>query len=145
MSQPHFTLSPTTNILFILAWAAFAVIFLFVIEPHVPIAIAVMGAALGGVGGVMQHLSFTQASGSFAAASSAMDVRRVLRATTWGRRYIYWLYFSKVVLAALAFSLIRSPLLTVIFGHLTGYATLMLVRELITLRDTFSLSHLDTR
>ena len=92
----------------------------------------------------MQHLSFTQASASFAAASSLIDVRRVLKATCWGSRYIYWLYFSKIVLVALAFWLVRSPLLNVIVGYLTGYAALMFVRELVTLRDTFSLNHFDT-
>jgi hypothetical protein len=144
MSKAHSTLSPKTNIRFILAWGATAVIFLFVVEPHVPVAFVVLGAALGAVGGVMQHLSFTQASASFAAASSLIDVRRALTATTWGTRYIYWLYFTKIVLAALAFWLVRSPLLNVVFAYLAGYAALMFVRELVTLRDTFVLSHLDT-
>ena len=142
MSKTHSTLSPITNILLIVAWGAAAIIFLVVIEPHIPIALAVAGAVLGAVGGVMQHLSFTQASAGFAAASSLMDVRRALTATTWGRRYIYWLYFSKIVLVALAFWLVRSPILSVVFGYLTGYAALMFVRDLITLRDTFVLSHL---
>jgi hypothetical protein len=144
MPKAHSTLSPTTNILLILAWGAAAVIFLFVIEPHVPVALALVGAVLGGVGGVMQHLSVTQASASFAAASSFMDVRRALKATAWGSRYIYWLYFSKFLLVALAFWLVRIPIQNVIFGYFTGYAALMFVRELVTLRDAFALSRLDT-
>ncbi|HXM32850.1 MAG TPA: hypothetical protein VN921_04290 [Chthoniobacterales bacterium] len=144
MSKAHATLSPRTNILLILAWGTATVIFLLVIQPRLPLALAVAGAVLGGVGGVMQHLSFIQARASFAAASSLMEVRRALKATMWGGHYIYWLYFSKIVLVALAFWLVRSPLLNVIFGYLTGYAALMFVRELITLRDAFSLSHFDT-
>jgi len=138
MAKPHSSLSPTTNILLTFAWAAVAALFLFVIEPHSPIILAVIGA----VGGVMQHLSFKEATKGFSAASSLMEVRRAFKATQWGSRYIRFLYFSKFVLIALSFLHIRQPLLSVIFGYLAGYFTLMFVREIVTLRDTFFLQRL---
>ena len=144
MPKPHSSLSPTTNILLIFAWAAVAAAFLFVVQPHAPIALAVVGAVLGAVGGIMQHLSITQASNGFSAAATLLEVRSALKATPWGSRYIRFLYFSKFVLIALAFVLIRQPLYGVIFGYLAGYFSLMFVREVITLRDTFFLHRLST-
>ena len=144
MSKPHSSLSPTTNVLLIFAWAAVAAVFLFVVEPHAPVIIAVVGAVLGAVGGVMQHLSFTQATKGFSAASTLPEVRSAFKATTWGTRYIRFLYFSKFVLIALAFVLVRQPLFAVIFGYIAGYFSLMFVREVVTLRDTFLLHRLST-
>ena len=144
MSKPHSSLSPTTNILLIFAWAAVAAVFLFVIEPHAPVMLAVVGAVLGAIAGVMQHLSFTQATKGFSAASTLLEVRSAFKATTWGTRYIRFLYFSKFVLIALAFVLVRQPLFAVIFGYIVGYFSLMFVREVVTLRDTFFLHRLST-
>ena len=101
-----------------------------------------LGSALGAVGGVLQHLSLKVATNGFTTASSLLDVRRVFKATSWGSRYISWLYFSKGVLAIFAFLLIRQPLLSIILGYLAGYFSLMFVRELVTLRDTFHLQRL---
>jgi hypothetical protein len=138
MSKPHSSLSPTSNILLLLAWAAVAAVFLFVVEPHAPIILAGVGASLGAIAGVMQHFSFAQARKSFSAASTFLEVRSAFKATTWGTRYIRFLYFSKFVLIALAFVLDRKPILAVVFGYIAAYFSLMFVRELVTLRDTFA-------
>ena len=145
LTKPHASLSPTTNILLTIVWGAVAVILLFVVEPHVPLAIGLVGAGLGAAGGVMQHLSFAQATAEFGVAASLLDVRRALKATTWGSRFITWLYFSKAVLAVLAFLLIRQPFLSVVLGYLAGYMSLMFVRELVTLRDTFHLQRISSQ
>jgi hypothetical protein len=118
MSKPHASLSITTNLLLIPAWAAVAALFLFVVQPHAPLSIALAGAVLGILGGIMQHLSFVQASAGFTAATTLMEVRRAFTATTWGRRYIRFLYASKFILVALAFLLIRQPLLAIIFAYI---------------------------
>jgi len=68
-----------------------------------------------------------------------MGVRRALTNTAWGKRYIAWLYFSKFALVLITFLLIRKPLPQALFGYLTAYFSLMLVRDIITLRDTFAL------
>ena len=145
MAKPHTTLSPTINLLLIAVWGAVALVLLFVIEPNVPLAIALVGAGLGAVGGIMQHLSFTQAASEFRSAASLLDVRRALKATTWGSCFIAWLYFSKAVLVILAFLLIHQPFLRVVLGYLAGYISLMFVRELVTLRDTFHLQRLSSQ
>ena len=86
MSKPHASLSPATNILLIFAWALVVTTCLSFVEPRVPIAIAVVGAALGGVAGFMQHRSFMQATSGFSMAASLLDVRAAFNATTWGAR-----------------------------------------------------------
>jgi hypothetical protein len=66
-----------------------------------------------------------------------------LSSTAWGRKYIAWLYFCKVVLLLIAFLLIREPLFRVALGYLAAYFSLMLVRDAVTLRDTFVLHRLE--
>lgn len=144
MSKPHASLSVTTNLLLIPIWAAFAALLLLVAEPRAPLSIALAGAVLGVVGGIMQHLSFGQASAAFTTATTLLEVRKALTATTWGRRYIRFLYASKLLLAALAFLLIRQPLLAIIFAYIAGYFSLMFAREIVTLRDTFQLQRLSS-
>ena len=106
MAKTHTSLSPVTNILLTIVWGAIVASLFFVIEPHVPLTIGFIGVALGAVCGVMQHLSFQQATNGFVAASSLLNVRRAFKSTSWGSRYIWWLYFSKVVLALLVFLLL---------------------------------------
>jgi hypothetical protein len=144
MSKPHASLSVTTNLLLIPAWAAVAAFFLFVAQPHAPLSIALAGIVLGILSAIMQHLSFAQATGGFTTATTLMEVRRAFTATTWGRRYIRFLYASNFILIALAFFLIRQPLLGVFFGYFAGYFSLMFAREVVTLRDTFQLHRLTT-
>ncbi len=144
MPKPHTSLSPRTNILLIFVWAAAAAALFFVIEPHAPIMLGVIGALLGAVGGIMQHLGLQEASASFTTTSSLLDVRSALKATTWGRRYIRFLWSCKLVLLVLAFVFIREPLFAVLFGYLAAYVSLMFVREIVTLRDTFFLHRLSS-
>ena len=144
MSKPHASLSITTNLLLIPAWAAVAAVFLLVTEPRAPIALAAVGAVLGAIGGIMQHLSFTQATGHFSSATSLLEVHNAFKATVWGRRYVRFLPFSKLVLIAVAFTLVHQPFLGVIFGYFAGVFSLMFVREIVTLRATFLLHRLST-
>jgi len=102
----------------------------------------VLGAILGAIAGMMQHLSVKQASGNLSAAASFLDVRRAFKTTSWGRRYIIFLYISKVILGVAAVVLVRELSIGLVFNHLAGYFTLMLVREIVTLRDTFYLASL---
>jgi hypothetical protein len=144
MPKPHTSLSPRTNILLIFVWAAVAAAFFFVLEPRTPIMLGVIGAFLGAVGGAMQHLSLREASASFTSTSSLLEVRSALKATPWGSRYIRFLWSCKLLLLVLAFVLIREPLFAVLFGYLAAYVSLMFVREIVTLRDTFFLHRLSS-
>jgi hypothetical protein len=71
-----------------------------------------------------------------------MGVRRAFTSTPWGRKYIAWLYFCKVVLLLIAFLMIREPIFRVVLGYLAAYCSLMLVRDAVTLRDTYLLHSL---
>jgi hypothetical protein len=142
MSLIHASLRPTFNILFIILWAVIAVFFLFIAKPHVPLTLAIVGAGLGALAGLMQHLSFAQATDKFIGSSSFLEVRRALKATPWGSRYISWLYFCKSTLIVIALVAIRGPFFQVVSGYLGAYFTLMFVRDLVTLRDTIVLNRI---
>jgi hypothetical protein len=145
MAKTHASLSPVTNIFLIIVWGTVAGTLFFVIEPHTPLALAAVGAAFGAAGGVLQHLSIREETNGFTTASSFLDVRRSFKSNSWGKRYIWWLYISKAILAISAFVLILHPLLSIVLGYLAGYMSLMFVRELVTLRDTFFLQRLTSQ
>jgi hypothetical protein len=140
--KSHATLSPRTNVLLLFVWAMGVVFAFLVVQPRLPIALGLVGRLLGAIAGTMQHLSIGQDPSRFVAASSLMGVRRALTSTAWGRKYIAWLYFCKVVLLLIAFLLIRGPLFRVVLGYLAAYFSLMLVRDAVTLRDTYVLHRL---
>jgi hypothetical protein len=106
------------------------------------LALAIAGGLLGALAGLMQHLSIRHDPNRFVAASSLLGVRRPLTSTPWGRKYIAWLYFSKIGLILVAFLLIKRPLYQIVLGYLAAPFSLMLVRDIITIRDTFVLQSL---
>lgn len=68
-----------------------------------------------------------------------MEVRRGLTSSRWGRAYIACVYVSKVALAVLAFVLVKTPLFRVVLGYAAAYISFMLIRDILTLKDTFTL------
>jgi len=142
VAKSHATLSPRTNLLLLFIWAMGVVFAFFLLQPRLPVTLGLVGGLLGAVAGTMQHLSISQDPTRFVAASSLMGVRRALTSTAWGRKYIAWLYFCKVVLLLIAFLLIREPLYRIVLGYLAAYFSLMLVRDAVTLKDTFVLHRL---
>jgi hypothetical protein len=112
------------------------------IHPRLPFMLAIAGGLLGALVGIMQHLSISRDPKGFVAASSLMGVRRALTDTPWGRRYIAWLYFSKFALILLAVLLIKAPLFEIARGYVVAYFSLMLIRDIFTLKDTFVLQSL---
>jgi hypothetical protein len=84
MTKPHASLRPTTNIVAILAWAIAAVVTSSLVTPR-PILVMALGVLLGVLGGYMQVLSFNEGRESFLSAITAMDVRRKMKETKWGR------------------------------------------------------------
>lgn len=113
-----------------------------IVQPRLPLTLGIAGGLLGALAGTMQHLSIQHDPHGFIAASSLMGVRRALTSNSWGRKYIAWLYFSKFALVLIAFLVIKGPLYRVLIGYLMGYFSLMLVREVITLRDTYAVQRL---
>jgi len=123
MSKTHASLSPGMNAILTVVWAVFVVSAFLLVQPRLPLTLSLAGGVLGAAAGVMQHLSIKQDPNRFVAASSLMGVRRALTSTPWGRKYIAWLYFCKVVLILVAFALIREPLYRVLLGYLVAYAS----------------------
>lgn len=143
VAKSHTTLAPRTNLLLLFVWAIGVIFAFLLVQPRLPLTLAFVGGLLGALAGAMQHLSISQDPSRFITASSLMGVRRALTSTAWGRKYIAWLYFCKVVLLLIAFLLIREPLFRVVLGYLAAYFSLMLVRDAVTLRDTFILHRLE--
>jgi hypothetical protein len=140
--RTHTTLSPRTNLILICIWALVVFYGFVIVQPRLPFTLALAGGLCGALAGGMQHLSIKHDPHGFVAASSLMGVRRALTNTAWGRKYIAWLYLSKFALVLFAFLLLKGPLYRVLLGYLTAYFSLMLVRDVITLKDTFALSAL---
>src|SRR4051794_27806142 len=97
LAKTHATLSPRKNVLLLFVWAMGVVLAFLGVQPRIPLALGLAGGLLGAIAGTMQHLSISQDPSRFVAASSLMGVRRALTSTGWGRKYIAWLYFCKVV------------------------------------------------
>lgn len=136
------SLTPRTNLLLLCTWTVGVIFAFLLLQPHLPVALGIAGGLLGAIAGTIQHLSISQDPPRFVAASSLMGVRRALTSTAWGRTYIAWLYFCKVVLLVVAYLLIREPVYRVVLGYLAAYFSLMLVRDAVTLRDTYVLRRL---
>ena len=125
--------------LLICVWAFVVAFAFFSLTPHLPIMLGVAGGLLGGIAGVFQHLTIKQNADGFLSASSFMGVRRGLTSNGWGRAYIASVYVSNIALAFLALVLVESPLYRILLGYLGAYVSFMLIRDLLTLRDTFAL------
>jgi hypothetical protein len=123
-------------------WAFVIAFAFFVVIPHLPIMLGIAGGLLGGIAGLLQHLSIKQNPDGFLSASSLMGVRRGLSNNRWGRAYIASVYMSKIALALLAFVLVKAPLYRILLGYLAAYVSFMLIRDVLTLRDTFALRRL---
>ena len=132
------------NLLLIVVWTLVVVSVFLIVQPRLPLTMALAGGVFGAIAGMLQHLSIRQSPDGFIAASSLMGVRRAFTNTPWGRKYIGWLYFCKLSLIVIAFVMIKAPFSRVILGYLAAYFSLMLVRDLVTLRDTFALHRLET-
>lgn len=136
MNKPHTTLRPTTNIILIIVWGVI-VVMLLKVSKQWPIYILVLGSTLGLIGGLMQIQSFKESKQSLREAGSLIDVRKSLKNTKWGKRYLYFLWAGNAFLIAIAFLTTNNPWLSI----LVGYFMLMFIREIVTLKPTMELSN----
>lgn len=134
MKKPHATLRIGTNLALVSAWAAAAAVLASLADQTPRLEIAV-GVLLGIVGGYMQQLSFKEGRERFLQAFTALEVRRTLKATKWGKRYLYFLWLSGISLATLAFTTAANPAI----AFPSAYFAMMCARELLTLKATFEL------
>ena len=140
MSKPHATLRPATNIVMIIVWGIAALLLTRLCNPR-PILLLDAGSALGVVGGYMQVLSFGEGRDAFLQTNTALEVRARLKATKWGKRYLYFLWSSGFFLVVLAFLLTSNPAL----AFPAAYFTMMFVREIVTLKPTFDLARMSSQ
>ena len=141
MPKLHSTLKPSTNIVMILLWGIFAVLTAVISRPYSYPAVFV-GLVFGVFCGIMQSLAFSESKSDFLHASTMIDVRRKLKNTKWGKRYIPFLYLGNIIIVAVVVTQRKGNL---IFENMAGYFSLMFVRELITLKPTFELAELSKK
>lgn len=137
MKKPHATLRIWPNLALVGAWAI-AAVFLASLADKTPKLEIAVGILLGICGGYMQQLSVKEGRERFLEASTAFEVRRALKATKWGKRYLYFLWLSGIILVTLAFATRANPV--IVFP--SAYFAMMCARELVTLRATFELSRM---
>lgn len=137
MTRPHRSLRPGTNIAALVVWAACALMLSVLVSP-LPIVVLCIGALLGVAGGYMQILAFREKRESFLNIATAMDVRRALKETRWGKRYLYFLWTGSFLLVLAAFLTSANPVL----AFPAGYFTMMTAREVLTLGSTFELQRM---
>ncbi|MDD3814366.1 MAG: hypothetical protein PHZ02_06935 [Desulfocapsaceae bacterium] len=136
MTIPHTTLRPITNIILIFLWFILgAICFKGSGEPYI---LLILGLGFGTFAGIMQLLAFKEAKSEFLHPNTMMEVREVLKKTSWGKKYIYFLWSANIILVAIALYLPKSSMYTI----LVGYFSLMFIRELITLKATYELADL---
>jgi hypothetical protein len=139
MSSPHTTLRPKTNIAMIIVWGSVTAITFLLCNPR-PFFFVGIGCFFGLVGGSMQVLSFNEGKESFLYTASAMEVRAKLKATKWGKRYLYFLWSCGMILVVLSLIGSKSPA----FAFPVAYFSMMFARDAVTLKSTFELGRMQT-
>jgi hypothetical protein len=136
----HATLTPRANLRLIGLWLVLTVATAgFFPRPQLWICFvvgAVIGTLLGGC--QLQVLRISQRS--LLSAKSALDVRRAMKESGWGRVYLVLFWLGSIGIIALAIFLFGSQMLV---GWLAGYVSMAFVRELIALPGTFELERLE--
>jgi hypothetical protein len=137
-TTPHATLSPKTNIVLIFVFASLAAFMSLRFEPF-PVLLLPMGLGLGVIGGLLQLKSFREGKEGFKSAKTMLEVRRVLKSTKSGKRYIYFLWASNLMLVVVGIATSSNPGVHIF----VGYFALMSAREIVTLKSTFELAKLN--
>jgi len=85
----------------------------------------------------MQLVALRESTPLFLQTETWGDVRKVLRASRRGRRYLWYFWIVQIVLFILAFALLRGQ---AFIGLLAGYSVFSFARELITLLEVKQLA-----
>jgi hypothetical protein len=136
----HQTLSPKNNLRLLAVWAiACGVTAIFFMRPMLWLFFTT-GAALGCIAGLLQWRALHQSGPQLIAAESAMDVRRALQTTPWGKAYLPMFWIGNIGIVVLSLFVYREAM---IGGWIAGYSSFALVREIITLPGTYELQRLE--
>ena len=138
MTEIHSTLKTSTNIVMIFIWGCLAGIFAYLSAPY-SLLLVVIGTILGAIGGTMQYCAFEESKENFLDASSMLEVRKKLKETKWGKRYIPFLWSGNLLLVTVVIVMHKGNMALEIMA---GYFTFMFIREIITLKPTIELGEL---
>jgi hypothetical protein len=137
MKKTSKTLTPMTNIVLIVLYGIISLFLFITIKPY-PYILVSIAVILGFIAGVMQILSFDEDRESFVNISSMTEVRNKMKATKWGKRYLYFFWLTNIFFMTLIFlHKDTNPFLT----FLTVYIVFALIREITTLKTTFKLQN----
>ena len=134
----HTSLRPRTNIWLLAVWGvggAVAGIFASQMSWLLLGAGAVVGVCLG----ILQLRALRASAASLVATRTAMEVRRALSSSKWGRLYLWSFWVAGIALLGGSILLAPEQAFLAFFG---SYATLAFARELLTLRGTRELEKL---
>lgn len=124
--KTHFTLTAWFNLAVIVVLAIAAGTLLSTLTPP-PILLASTGAAAGLVAGALQRSSVASSPAVFASAGSMREVRRAFRSNRPGTLSIVVTWIAAAVLFVIALPRDGATFL----NFLAGYASFMLVREIV--------------
>jgi hypothetical protein len=124
----HSSLRPKTNLALIAIFASVMVAGLVASWPSSAIPSSV-GVLIGAIVGILQRKSMSAVPDRFRGSQSAMEVRRALTSTASGAWAIKVQWLGAFVLLGIALAL-SNPLT----AFIQGYVSLMLAREIATLR-----------
>jgi len=131
----HTTLKPIWNIALLVIWAIAAAVFALSASliPWVSLA---AGFLFGSSAGMIQARTLRASKSAFTTATSLMEVRQVLQASTSGKTYLILLWAELILLLFLAIWFYRPD----VFGAFAAsYCAYAFARELTTLPVIFSL------
>lgn len=97
----------------------------------------VVGILLGGTAGMIQAPILVASKDAFIAATSLLEVRKVLEVSTSGKTYFVLFWGSQILLLLLAVWLYQPD---AVWAFAASYCSYAFARELVTLPATFLLS-----
>jgi hypothetical protein len=125
----HRSLSPVFNVAAIAVWAVVVVSFALAgVQANKPLLLGV-GGVLGFVAGLCQLHALREEAPRFLPAKTAVEVRRAMMASRFGRYAIYLLWVSAAILLLCVVTQPDRRL----FSWLAGYAAFSLARDLVAL------------
>ena len=111
---------------------------LFVVQAGEPEALLGISFVIGLLLGFMQKKGLAEGMEEFNEASSMLEIRRILKSTKWGKRYIIGFWVSAILLLVLSWFLSSYILL----GYTMSFCMVFGTRDCVTLKSTIKLSQL---
>ena len=131
----HATLTPKANIRMIVIFAIALLVLVFLSPMPLWLFVA-LGAVLGVAGGFLQLRALRHSSPAFIHAETALEVRRVLTSSRWGKAYLAVFWLSGLLFVALSIFMFRQQF---VFGWFAAFLMFGIVRDCITLIAVFEL------